>query len=106
MEREQLAEETPILYRLTVGDSSPSPKNKTTDEVQSPQITTEQQQHAPKNIAASASETDISPATSSKAPINTATGEETEKLVQDHQEQHDKEASTGPPTLEAAGEIS
>ncbi|VDD88354.1 unnamed protein product [Enterobius vermicularis] len=28
VEREQLAEETPILYSLTVGESSPSPKNK------------------------------------------------------------------------------
>ncbi|VDN24569.1 unnamed protein product [Gongylonema pulchrum] len=44
VEREQLAEETPILYRLTVGDSSPSPKNKVSDEIQSPQVTTTDQQ--------------------------------------------------------------
>ncbi|KAL4003169.1 HMG (high mobility group) box family protein [Acanthocheilonema viteae] len=105
VEREQLAEETPILYRLTVGDSSPSPKNKTTDEGQSPQINTEQQQHANSTAVASV-DANISPATSSRTSTNTAPGEETEKLVQDHQEQQAKEASIDPPTLEASGEIS
>uniref|UniRef100_A0A0R3RTE3 HMG box domain-containing protein n=1 Tax=Elaeophora elaphi TaxID=1147741 RepID=A0A0R3RTE3_9BILA len=103
VEREQLAEETPILYRLTVGDSSPSPKNKATDEVQSPQIViTEQQQHATSTAASSAVDTDVPPVTSSR----TTTGEGTEKLAQDHQEQEAKEASIDPPTLEASGEIS
>uniref|UniRef100_F1KVC7 SWI/SNF-related matrix-associated actin-dependent regulator chromatin subfamily E member 1 n=1 Tax=Ascaris suum TaxID=6253 RepID=F1KVC7_ASCSU len=32
VEREQLAEETPILYSLTVGDTSPSPKRKEVDD--------------------------------------------------------------------------
>lgn len=105
VEREQLAEETPILYRLTVGDSSPSPKNKTTDEVQSPQIITDQQQHVASTAATSA-DADISSLTSSRTAINTATGEETEKLAQDRQEQQTKEASIGPPTLEVSGEIS
>ncbi|CAG9539100.1 unnamed protein product [Cercopithifilaria johnstoni] len=106
VEREQLAEETPILYRLTVGDSSPSPKNKTADEVQSPQITTEQQQHTTSTTATSVADTDISPVTSSRTSINTATGEETEKLAQDHQEQQAKEVSISAAALEASGEIS
>lgn len=105
VEREQLAEETPILYRLTVGDSSPSPKNRTTDEVQSPQITTEQQ-HAIITATTAVADGDISPVTSSRTSINTAAGEEIEKPTQDHQEQQFKEASIGPPTLEASGEIS
>ncbi|EFO27214.1 hypothetical protein LOAG_01279 [Loa loa] len=106
VEREQLAEETPILYRLTVGDSSPSPKNKSTDEVQSPQlITTEHQQHAINTVAASA-DVDILSTTSSKSAINAATDEETEKLAQGHHPESSKEASIGPPTLEVSGEIS
>lgn len=44
VEREQLAEETPILYRLTVGDLSPSPKNKPVDDEQTPQINSAAQQ--------------------------------------------------------------
>lgn len=36
IEREQLAEETPILYSLTVGDTSPSPKNNSNTEGNSP----------------------------------------------------------------------
>ncbi|VDN55026.1 unnamed protein product [Dracunculus medinensis] len=38
VEREHLVEETPILYRLTVGDSSPSPNEQKTS--QSPETTT------------------------------------------------------------------
>ncbi|VDP12303.1 unnamed protein product [Onchocerca flexuosa] len=103
VEREQLAEETPILYRLTVGDSSPSPKNKITDEVQSPQIiTTEQQQHATSFPVTSAADADVSSVASARTP---ATEEETEKLTQDHQEQPIKQASIGPSTLEVSGEI-
>ncbi|MCP9259445.1 SWI/SNF-related matrix-associated actin-dependent regulator of chromatin subfamily E member 1 [Dirofilaria immitis] len=105
VEREQLAEETPILYRLTVGDSSPSPKNKTIDEVQSPQIiTSEQQLHAAIIPVTSAANADTSFVTSTRTAIKTASEEETEKLTQDHQEQPIKKVPIGPPTLEVSEE--
>ncbi|VDN89325.1 unnamed protein product [Brugia pahangi] len=106
VEREQLAEETPILYRLTVGDSSPSPKNKTADEVQSPKvISTEPQQQVTNNTFTSAADTCISSITSPSNAVDTGTGE-VEKLAQDQQYKQAKEPSTGSPTLEVPGKIS
>nr|CDQ00037.1 Bm7076, isoform b [Brugia malayi] len=105
VEREQLAEETPILYRLTVGDSSPSPKNKIADEVQSPKvISTEPQQQVTNNTFTSAADTCISSITSPSNAIDTETGE-VEKLAQDQQYKQAKEPSTGSPTLEVSGKI-
>ncbi|VDM07945.1 unnamed protein product [Wuchereria bancrofti] len=107
VEREQLAEETPILYRLTVGDSSPSPKNKTADEVQSPKvISTEPQQQVTNNAFTSAADTCISSITSPTNATNTEIGEEIEKLAQDQQYQQAKEPSIGSPTLEVSEKIS
>lgn len=104
VEREQLAEETPILYRLTVGDSSPSPKSKATDEAQSPQITTEQQQFATSTDASSV-DTNI-PFIASKTAISTAADEESERLAQDHAEHQANKGSTGSPAVEISRGIS
>ncbi|KHN78120.1 SWI/SNF-related matrix-associated actin-dependent regulator of chromatin subfamily E member 1 [Toxocara canis] len=96
VEREQLAEETPILYSLTVGDTSPSPKRKETDD-KSPVNTTEDKDKEDESESAEITEETEKPIEEDRNNEKTETEEQQPSAEEESQPQE-----VAPPVTEDA----